>query len=122
LVIGKDTDFHLDEDPSIADPVRHLLRGTARPLIVCPDSAAIEGPVLMTYDGSRASSRAVHMLALLGHARDRTVHVLSIDDDQAVATERAAFATELLTKHEHRLCRTASARRPPPRTSSAPRR
>jgi nucleotide-binding universal stress UspA family protein len=56
----------------------------------------------VTYDGSRASSRAVHMLALLGHVRDRAVHVLSIDHDQAAATERAAFATELLTKHEHR--------------------
>jgi len=102
LVIGKDTDFHLDEDPSIADSVQHLLRETARPLIVCPDAAASAGPVLVTYDGSRASSRAVHMLALLGYVRDRAVHVLSIDHDQAAATERAAFATELLTKHEHR--------------------
>jgi nucleotide-binding universal stress UspA family protein len=102
LVIGKDTDFHLDEDPSIADSVQRLLRETARPLIVCPETAGGDGPVLVTYDGSRASSRAVHMLALLGHMRDRPVHVLSIDDDEAVATERAVFAAELLSKHEHR--------------------
>jgi nucleotide-binding universal stress UspA family protein len=102
LVIGKDTDFHLDEDPSIADSVQHLLYETARPMIICPETAASEGPVLATYDGSRASSRALHMLALLGLVRGRAVHVLSIDDDQAAATERAAFATELLTKHEHR--------------------
>jgi nucleotide-binding universal stress UspA family protein len=101
LVVGKDTDFHLDEDPSVADTVRHLLHETARPLIVCPETAASEGPVIVTYDGSMSSSRALHMLALLGFVRGRPVHVLSIAEDQAAASERAAFAAELLTKHEH---------------------
>jgi nucleotide-binding universal stress UspA family protein len=103
LVIGKDTDFHLDEDPSIADSVQHLLRETARPLIVCPDTAATTGPVLVTYDGSMRSSRALHLLALLGHVRDRPIHLLSVADDQATATERAASAAELLTKHGHQV-------------------
>jgi nucleotide-binding universal stress UspA family protein len=101
LVIGKDTDFHLDEDPSVADSVRRLLRDTARPLTICPDTSATVGPVLVTYDGSVRSSRAVHMLALLGHLRDRPIHVLSVAEDQAVAAERAAFAAELLAKHEY---------------------
>ena len=103
LVIGKDTDFHLDEDPSIADSVQHLLRETARPLIVCPDTAATTGPVLVTYDGSMRSSRALHLLALLGHVRGRPIHLLSVADDQATATERAASAAELLTKHGHQV-------------------
>ena len=103
LVIGKDTDFHLDEDPSIAASVRYLLRETARPLIVCPDTVGLDGPVLVAYDGSMSSSRALHMLALLGHLRDRPIHVLSVADDQATASERAAFAAELLTKHEHQV-------------------
>jgi nucleotide-binding universal stress UspA family protein len=101
LVVGKDTDFHLDEDPSVADTVHHLLRETARPLIVCPETVAGEGPVLVAYDGSMSSSRALHMLALLGNVRDRHVHVVSIADDQASASEQAAYAAELLTKHQH---------------------
>jgi nucleotide-binding universal stress UspA family protein len=99
LVIGKDTDFHFDEDPSIAGMVQRLLHDNARPLIVCPDTAPCEGPVLVAYDGSLRSSRAVHMLALLGHVRGRPVHVLSVAPDQAEAAGRARYASELLTKH-----------------------
>lgn len=100
LVIGKDTDFHFDFDPSTADTVRRLLHDNARPLVVCPETAVNDGPVLATYDGSVRSSRALHMLALLGHVRGRPVHVLSVADDQAAAAKRAGYATELLTKHE----------------------
>lgn len=100
LVIGKDTDFHFDDDPSIAEMVQRLLHDNARPLIVCPDTASSQGPVLVAYDGSLRSSRVVHMLALLGHVRGRPVHVLSVAPDQAEAAERARYASELLTKHE----------------------
>jgi nucleotide-binding universal stress UspA family protein len=99
LVIGKDTDFHFDVDPSTAETVRRLLNDNARPIIVCPETAPSEGPVLVTYDGSVHSSRALHMLALLGHVQSRAVHVLSVSDDQAGASERARYATELLIKH-----------------------
>lgn len=103
LVIGKDTDFHFDDEPSIAEMVRRLLHENARPLIVCPATASSQGPVVVSYDGSVRSSRAVHMLALLGHVRDRPVHVISVAHDQAEATERARYASELLSKHEHQV-------------------
>ena len=102
LVLGKDTDFHFDDDPLIAEAVQRLLHDNARPLIVCPDSASSAGPVLVAYDGSVRASRALHMLALLGHVRERPVHVLSVAPGQAEADERARYATELLTKHELR--------------------
>ena len=99
LVIGKDTDFHFDVDPSTAETVRQLLNDNARPLIVCPETARGDDPVLVTYDGSVRSSRTVHMLVLLGIVHSRPVHVLSVADDQARASERARYATELLAKH-----------------------
>jgi nucleotide-binding universal stress UspA family protein len=99
LVIGKDTDFHFDDEPSIAEMVQRLLQENARPLIVCPETASAQGPVLVAYDGSARSSRALHMLALLGFVRDRPVHVLSVAPDEAEAAERARYASELLTKH-----------------------
>ena len=43
------------------------------------------------------------MLALLGFVRDRPVHVLAVAEAQAVATERAEQAAELLAKHEHQV-------------------
>jgi nucleotide-binding universal stress UspA family protein len=99
LVIGKDTDFHFDEDPSTADTVQRLLRDNPRPLLVCPGQASSEGPVLATYDGSVRASRALHLFVLLGHARGRPVHVLSVASDRTIADERARYPTELLAKH-----------------------
>lgn len=98
-MIGKDTDFHFDADPSIADNVRRLLHENPRPLLVVPEQASSEGPVLAAYDGSVRSSRALHMLILLGNARERPVHVLAIAADQKAADEQARYATELFTKH-----------------------
>jgi nucleotide-binding universal stress UspA family protein len=100
LVIGKDTDFHFDEDPSIADAVQELLHENSRPIIVCPDSAPSDGPVLVAHDGSVRASRANHMLALLGFATGRPIHVVSVARDRG-AEERARRAADLLTKHEH---------------------
>jgi nucleotide-binding universal stress UspA family protein len=99
LVIGKDTDFHFDAEPSVADTVQRLLRENSRPLLVCPEQASSEGPILATYDGSVRASRALHMFMLLGHARGRPVRVLSVADDQQAADAQARYLTELFAKH-----------------------
>ncbi len=99
LVIGKDTDFHFDFDPEPAATVLRLLRDNSRPVLVCPPEVATDGPVLAAYDGSVRSSRALHMLALLGHIKDRPVHVLSIADTEEEAERRAGLLTELFAKH-----------------------
>jgi nucleotide-binding universal stress UspA family protein len=99
LVIGKDTDFHFDEDPSTADTVQRLLRENPRPLLVCPERASGEGPILAAFDGSVRSSRALHMLVLLGFACGRPVHVLAVAPDRESAEQRARYPTELFAKH-----------------------
>jgi nucleotide-binding universal stress UspA family protein len=99
LVIGKDTDFHFDVDPSTADTVQRLLRDNSRPLLVCPDQAASDGAILATYDGSVRASRALHMLVLLEFARGRPVHVLSVATDRQTAEQRARYPMELFAKH-----------------------
>jgi nucleotide-binding universal stress UspA family protein len=101
LVIGKDTDFHFDEDPSIADAVQKLLHENSRPIIVCPDNALADGPVLVTHDGSVRASRAIHMLALLGFAQSRPLHVVSIAREPSGAEQQARIAADLLIKHEY---------------------
>ena len=99
LVIGKDTDFHFDFDPSTADTVQRLLRENPRPILVCPEQASSEGAILATYDGSVRSSRALHMLMLLGFARERPIHVLAVAADRQTAEDRARYPTELFAKH-----------------------
>lgn len=99
VVIGKDTDFHIDDDPTIADIARRLLRDNARPLVVCPEKAPTEGLILATTDGSARASRALHMLALLGRDWGRPVHILAIDEDKEQAERRARYNGELFDKH-----------------------
>ena len=101
LVMGRDTDFHLDANPTIAEVVHRLLRDNPCPLIVCPDAPChFDGPILAAVDGTVEASRCLHMLALLGHELGHTVHVLSIDSDLQTAQRRARYAFDLLSKHE----------------------
>jgi nucleotide-binding universal stress UspA family protein len=98
LVIGRDTDFHFDEDPT-PDMVQRLLRENPSPLLVCPEQGSYDGTIVAAYDGSVRSSRALHVLVLLEFARGRPVHVLSVAPDREVAEARARYLTELFAKH-----------------------
>jgi nucleotide-binding universal stress UspA family protein len=99
VVMGRDTDFHLDETPTVAGVVQRLMRSNPRPLIVCPEAAPAAGPILAATDGSRRASQALHILALLGPAHGRPVHVLAIADSRIEADRRAGYAADLFAKH-----------------------
>ena len=59
-----------------------------------------QAPVLVAFDGSPASSRTVHMFALLGLAAGRAVHVVTLDRSSARrAEETASRACALLRRH-----------------------
>lgn len=102
IVIGRDTDFHMDEEPEVADVVHRLLHDNPRPVIVCPEHASLEGPIVVASDGGTRSSRAIHMLALLGLAKDRPVHVLAAASGGRGGAEAVLHAerpAELLKRH-----------------------
>jgi nucleotide-binding universal stress UspA family protein len=99
VVMGRDTDFHFDEAPTVAGVVRRLMRSNPRPLIVCPENAPADGPILAATDGSRRASQALHMLALLGPGHRRPIHVLAIAASRVEADRRAAYAADLFAKH-----------------------
>ena len=100
LVIGKDTDFHLDFADTTSDTVQRLLKANPRPLLVCPERIRATGPIVAAYDGSLRASRALHMLILLGLADGAEVHVVSVSDEEDEARRHACYATELFLKHD----------------------
>ena len=113
LVVGRDTDFHFGEHPHVAGVVYRLTRDNPLPLIVCPDSAKLEGPIIAATDGSPRASRTLHLLILLGIAQDRPVHVLSIAHGQEDADRWARISGGLLEKHglevhRHGVCTSAN--------------
>lgn len=99
IVIGKTTDFHFDLDEDSDITVKHLARDNARPLLIVPPTIPEGNKVLVAFDGSLQSSRAIHMFILLGMARDKDVHILSVDKDPDIAAVNATRAHNLFSAH-----------------------
>ncbi len=99
IVIGKTTDFHFDLDEDSDLTVKHLARDNARPILMVPTRVPETSRVLVAFDGSLQSSRAMHMFIMLGLAKDKKIHILSIDKDLAVAEVNATRAHNLFSVH-----------------------
>ncbi len=99
IVIGRETNFHGVEKHDIANVVQRLLRDNPRPVVMAPPAPQTNGRVIVAFDGSRESSRAMHMYILLGLAREQEAHVVSIAADRAAAAETAAKGAGLFRSH-----------------------
>ncbi len=96
-LIGRNANFLFetkDEDVETRDNVLHR---AGKPVIVVPEEPVKTGPDLMVaYDGSSASNRALRALAASGLANGRKVHVASVEDDGEEAWEMASRGVDLL--------------------------
>lgn len=107
ITVGRHSMFDMDgEMCQLPLCVDQIIRSQPRPVLLLPDSQALpepadlSAPVLVAFDGSPASSRAVHMYALLGLAKKRAVHVVTLDEASAArAGETADRACALLRLH-----------------------
>jgi nucleotide-binding universal stress UspA family protein len=99
LITGYDTTFHGKTRESLAAMIERLLLTSPRPVIVCPDKLPAGAGVLIAYDGSIPSMRAVQMFALLGIAKELRLEVTSIDPDEETAARRCSAAAIYLRGH-----------------------
>ncbi len=99
IVIGRETNFHGFEKHDIADVVQRLLHDNPRPVVMVPPAPLSGERVVVAFDGSRESSRAMHMYILLGLAKGQEAHVVSIAADRAAAQETAAKGAGLFRSH-----------------------
>ena len=100
IVIGKDTNFHFEAEPDMTATVARLIRGNARPVLVTSGGKPTGDKALVCYDGSVPASRAMHMFILLGLARDREVHLVSVAGTKEAAGARLAVANKLFAAHD----------------------
>lgn len=100
IIVGRDTNFHGVQSPDIGDTVERLLHDNPRPVLVVPAEHPPGQKVVVAYDGSMQSSRAMHMFVLLGLTRDREVHVVSVDENEGKALDLASRACGLFEAHE----------------------
>jgi nucleotide-binding universal stress UspA family protein len=107
ILVGSHSLFDVEgELYGMPDCIDRIIRGAPRPVILVPQAlngnldSDLDAPILVAFDGSPASSRMLHMLALLGLTESCETHVLSIDTtSETAAVARAAQACELLRRH-----------------------
>lgn len=100
IVMGRTTTFDLGQETLSLDIVTRLLGAAPRPVIVTPDAGTADGDVLVAYDGSVSSVRALQLFALLGDAwRKNRVVVLTVDETTDRAARLAQRATSYLAAH-----------------------
>lgn len=100
-VMGRDGNFAEHWSHNAKEVINLLLEYRPRPLIIAaPMDPGAHRDVLITYDGSAGSSRAVQFFALMGLARNRNVHVLSVSRKKNVAGHRVDLLAAYLKKHD----------------------
>ncbi|MBM3620156.1 MAG: hypothetical protein FJX20_05645 [Alphaproteobacteria bacterium] len=98
LVIGRDAEFHFEASGELTPTVELLIAQSARPTLVTGPTAPSSGPIIVAYDGSAASGRALHIASLLGLFDGEAVRVLSTmphGENARLATRRACGLLEL---------------------------
>jgi nucleotide-binding universal stress UspA family protein len=106
IVIGHHSMFDVEgEICELPLCVDRIIRGEPRPVLLVPDDTPASGQgssqasILVAFDGSPASSRTVHMLALLGLAAGRVVHVATVDRSSSRRAEETASRACALLRH-----------------------
>ncbi|MGK7863793.1 universal stress protein [Falsiroseomonas sp. E2-1-a4] len=101
LVIGRDSTLGLEATvDGVAPVIERLLMDGARPLLVVPPEPALaEGPVLVGYDASIPIMATLQLFALLGLAEGAPVRVATAADTREAASAMAEEACTYLRLH-----------------------
>ena len=102
LIVGKDANFHFQPTPDTSVSVRQLLKDNPRPLIITGPQLPYQGStdVLVAFDGTLASSRALHMAVLMGIFHKKTLHIASVSENEEEARDYVNIAAKLCHNHE----------------------
>jgi nucleotide-binding universal stress UspA family protein len=96
-LLGRYANFRFETDTTDLRTWDTVVHGATKPLIVVPETSLATGrAVVLAYDGSLAAKRAVRLFVETGLHRERTVHIVTVNDSGAVAWELATKAAESL--------------------------
>jgi nucleotide-binding universal stress UspA family protein len=96
-VLGRGANFRFETEDSDEQTRDRILHHATKPLLFVPEQAVeSKSDVLIAYDGSSGSKRAVASFAASGLAGNRPVHIATVDDDGARAWDMAERAAQTL--------------------------
>ena len=77
-IIGRDGNVGEPWSNVAREIINMMLDYRAKPIIITPPEFRMNRNILIAYDGSPGSSRAVQLFVLMGLADDHNIHVLSV--------------------------------------------
>lgn len=101
LVIGKDANFHFAPTHDTTISVKQILKDSPRPIFVTGSQIPNEDSphILVAFDGTFASSKALHMAILMGIFKGKNLHIATVSADEEQAHYRVNVAAKLCYNH-----------------------
>jgi len=115
VVLGRETNFRFETPERRDATLAQVVRSSARPMVVVPQTAAEAGAgIVVAYGGGREAARTLQIFTLLGLAAGEILDVLTVrrDSGDARATARAAGDFLAARGIPHRLHTVASSATP----------
>jgi nucleotide-binding universal stress UspA family protein len=99
VLLGQETHFHFETTDRADETLRQVLKKSPRPVVVVPETPPGGNAVVVAYDGSSSSVRALQAFQASGLAEGREVHVVSVAAKETAATQTVGHAVEYLRRH-----------------------
>ena len=100
VIIGLRTFFHYETQDKSGETLKHLLEHTASPVLAVPNKVDSLQNVLLTYDGSVPSARAIRMRVHLTKRMAIKWTVLTVTDDPKEGEKLLSGLLKYLKAHE----------------------
>ena len=91
---------HFETRESAGDTFTQVLQSAPRPVVSVPGNLPKGSEIVVAFDSSPQSSRAVQAFVATGIWTSTTVHVVTIDSDVEVAMRQSVLAADFLRLHD----------------------
>jgi nucleotide-binding universal stress UspA family protein len=102
IILDQRNDFHFFKDHITYQGVKDIIRGSSRPVIVCPPTVQDGQTVLVAYDGSQPCIRTLHLFLLMGFLVDLPIRILTIAPNKETA-EAIGHKAKVLCERYNRI-------------------
>ena len=99
-LLGCETHYHFETQLTSCETLKEVLNASTRPVIVVPRQPPRGSSIVVAYDASPPSVRALHAFQKSGLDEGRPVHVVSVARSNELAGRHAHEAARFLAFHD----------------------
>ncbi len=99
-LLGLETHYHFETQSTPCETLKEVLYASSRPVVVVPQPLPTGSSIVVAYDASPPSVRALHAFQKSGLDEGLPVHVVSVARNIELAARRADEAAQFLSFHD----------------------